>query len=412
MEQKEHQCFADREDNSQMCSGTTPDVSGKASDSHKAPASQVKRQVIGIVGLGLIGGSLAKAFRSRADIDVVALDKNISAIQKAKSDQVIIEGAVIKQNFEAMKQNPREEHQAWRLLETCEIVFICTPVDTVPDYAEQAALFCSGIITDVASVKQPVLNRVQSARFIGGHPMAGSEKHGYQHASESLFENAIYVLCIPEHSDISYASVRRLEALIRKIGATPQHMEAERHDHAVAAVSHLPHVVASALSLMAARNDDGYLSRLAAGGFRDITRIASANPELWADISYHSSAALIPLVDEMIQVLSEVKRAMASQNKAALERFFYQAAQYRNALPADGRGALAAHSMLTVYINDKPGELGSVTTLLGQKNINISNVRIREFRAYEGGCLQLLITNSAQAAEAAWILKEAGYVCD
>lgn len=368
--------------------------------------------VVGIIGLGLIGGSLAKACALRRKYRIIGLDRDAEVIRQAMADQVISDGGVLMQNAAELAAEPQAEQAVWQMLAACRIVFVCTPVDTVAQYADQAALYCPGLITDVASVKKPVLDQVRTERFIGGHPMAGSERHGYKHASESLFENAIYVTCLRPDSDLPVSHLRSLEQVIRDIGATPLDMAADVHDHAVAAVSHLPHVVASALSLLAAAEDGGELTRLAAGGFRDITRIASANPALWADICRHSRSKLVPLLDHMIKILTEFNDSLQTDQIKEIEQFFYQAAHYRNALPADGRGALAAHSALTVYINDRPGELGRVTTLLGKSGINISNVRIREFRAYEGGCLQLLISSSAQAMEAAWILKEAGYVCD
>lgn len=371
-----------------------------------------KACVIGIIGLGLIGGSLAKACAMRRNYTMIGLDRDAEVIRQALSDKVLSAGGVLKQKPAELAADPQAEQDVWQILAPCQYVFVCTPVETAALYADQAALFCTGLMTDVASVKKPVLNRIKTERFVGGHPMAGSERHGYQHASDSLFENAIYVICLQPGSQLPVSQLLGLEQIIRDIGATPLHMAADVHDHAVAAVSHLPHVVASALSLLAAAEDGGELTRLAAGGFRDITRIASANPALWADICQYSAAELVPLLDHMLRLLREFRDSLQSENYAAVERFFYQAAQYRNALPTDGRGALAAHSTLTVYINDKPGELGRVTTLLGEQGINISNVRIREFRAYEGGCLQLLISSSAQAMEAAWILKEAGYVCD
>ena len=391
---------------------TTQSAQLDQSAENKPAKSICPVKTIGLVGLGLIGGSLARAIRQYTDCIIIALDRDPSAISQAMADLVINQGAVISQQPEDIVQSPFADKMAWSLLEPCEIVFICTPVDLVPIFAKQASLFTDAMITDVASVKKPVMDNIELDRFVGGHPMAGSEKHGYRHASESLFENAIYVLCVPESSKLAFSEIKQLETLILTIRATPLHMAPDAHDFAVAAVSHLPHVVASGLALLASRNDKGDLARLAAGGFRDITRIASADAQLWADISSHSARELAPLIDQMIQILTEFRQALDQEHQKSLEQYFFQAAQYRQSLPTDGRGALAAQSMLTVYINDKPGELGRVTTLLGKEGVNISNIRIREFRAYEGGCLQLLIKDSLQASRAAWMLKEAGYVCD
>lgn len=366
---------------------------------------------VGVVGLGLIGGSLAKAFCLRAGLEVVALDKDEAAIKKALAEKIIVEGRALPANGED-RDITEDGNESFNLLADCQYVFICTPAEYIAGYARLAADHCPGLITDVASVKRPVMQSVDCERFVGGHPMAGSERQGYNYASENLFENAIYVLCLQENSTLPVNRIRELEKMIQKIGATPIHLSAGDHDRAVAAVSHLPHVAAAALSLMAARLDDGNLARLAAGGFRDITRIASSDPDLWAEICHQSKAELAGLMDQIIELLREFRQDLADDNIDRLRRFFFQAAKYRGSLPVDGRGALISPSSLTVYINDQPGELGKVTTMLGQEGINIRNIRIREYRAYEGGCLQLLLPDSAQAVKAAWVLREAGYVCD
>ncbi|NLO34861.1 MAG: prephenate dehydrogenase [Clostridiaceae bacterium] len=362
-----------------------------------------------VIGLGLIGGSIAKALRTRAALTVVGLDIDPAVLEQARSEQVLADSGTI-------HPDDGPEHVAdtgpWSLLQDCDIVFICTPASTIARLAHLAAAWCPGLITDVASVKRPVLEQVRLDRFIGGHPMAGSERQGYAHATPGLLENAVYVLCLPPDSNLPHARVRQLEDLIRKIGATPMHLDAAEHDRAVAAVSHLPHVVASALALLAARSDQGTLSRLAAGGFRDITRIASSDPRLWSGISLESSRCLLPQLTQYRAILDEYIQAIEAGDSHALHQLFYEAAHYRNSLPLDGRGALTAHSTLTVYVDDKPGVLGQVTTLLGTHGINISNIRIRELRAYEGGCLQLVLPDGRQAARAAWLLQEAGYVCD
>jgi len=168
-------------------------------------------------------------------------------------------------------------------------------------------------------------------------------------------------------------------------------LEPQTHDKAVAAVSHLPHVAAAALSLLAARQGDDNLTRLAAGGFRDITRIASSDAGLWSQISLESRDQLLPLIDQYIAILQEFRHELSDGDLDHLRQYFFQASQYRGSLPVDGRGALLTQSILNVYIPDEPGVIGKVTTLLGNHAINITNLRIREFRTYEGGSLQLLL---------------------
>lgn len=396
---------------------------------------------IGVVGLGLIGGSLAKAFAGRARAQVVGIDPDPAVIEAALADQVLVQGGIMPLQHESHRPNGSQparsiitafnssphktqpvagqagpagagRESVFQLLADCQVVFLCTPPATIPGLVRQIRPCSQAILTDVASVKKPVLDLIDDGRFVGGHPMAGSDKHGYANARENLFENAAYVLCLPDRSSLSVLEFRQLERLVQSIGASPISLDPQVHDKAVAAVSHLPHVAAAALSLLAARQGDNNLTRLAAGGFRDITRIASSDAGLWSQISLESSDQLLPLIDEYIAILQEFRDELSNRELDHLRQYFFQAAQYRGSLPVDGRGALLTQSILNVYIPDEPGVLGKVTTLLGNHAINITNLRIREFRTYEGGSLQLLLPDSAQAARAAWLLKEAGYECD
>lgn len=356
---------------------------------------------VGIVGLGLIGGSLAKAIHGRTDVaEIVAIDPDPKAGELAVAEGVITDFRTGKEDGDI------------QILNGCDLVILCAPIDAIAKMQDQLADLEIGLITDVASVKRPVMRTITLPNFVGGHPMAGSERHGYACGSESLFENALYVLCLPENATIPVQKLKDLEALIRRIGAFPMYMTPEEHDTRVASVSHLPHIVASSLSLLLAQKDDGALSRMAAGGFRDITRIASSDAKLWAGITENSREALLPILDDYIDLLTKWKEALAEDDARELETLFAQGACYRDHLDTNLRGALEASSMLTVYVDDKPGELARITAILGQGNINIRNINIRNFRAYEGGQVSLLLGTAKEAVEAYALLKEAGYECD
>lgn len=363
----------------------------------KDSAKSIRR--IGIIGLGLIGGSLARAFRQKAGATyIAALDRDTASGKKALEEGVIDAFA-----------SPAE---GYSVFEGCDIVLICTPFETLAHIVPEIRDLKIGLITDVCSVKEPVMRLIGLPNFVGGHPMAGSERQGYSCGIPTLFENALYVICIGDNCAVPASLLEDFEDLIRKIGAKPVRMKAHDHDRRVAMVSHLPHVAASALSLLAARLDDGQLAALAAGGFRDITRIASSDPALWAGISQAGSATLVPVLALYIELLGQVKEELARGESRAVESFFAQAAFYRNSLPMTGRGAMDATVSLTVYLEDKPGALASITTLLGENNINIRNINIRDSRTYEGGQLHLLLGDSAEAVKAYSLLKEAGYECD
>jgi len=369
----------------------------KHTDENCPAAGRISR--IGILGLGLIGGSLARAFRQKAKMPfIAAMDTDTVSGAHALSEGVIDAFAL-----------PSE---GYSIFDGCDVVVLCTPFSVIADILPELSRLKIGILTDVGSVKGPVMNAVTLPNFVGGHPMAGSERQGYSCSLASLFENALYVLCVGDTCTVTASALRDFELLIQSIGATPVRMSANEHDKRVAAISHLPHIAASALSLLAARLDDGQLGALAAGGFRDITRIASSDPSLWAGITQASAPVLVPVLSMYIDLLKQVQKELEKNDTRAVEAFFAQGAFYRNSLPTSGRGALDATASLTVYLEDKPGSLGLITTLLGQKNINIRNINIRNYRTYEGGQLHLLLGDSAQAVEAYSLLKEAGYECD
>lgn len=361
--------------------------------------TNVRISRVGILGLGLIGGSLARALRLKAKIPtIVAMDTDAASGACALSEGMIDAFAL-----------PSE---GYSILNGCDLVLLCTPLSVIVDLLPELARLDIGILSDVGSVKAPVMDAVALPNFIGGHPMAGSERQGYACSIASLFENALYVLCVGDRCMVTACALQNFEELIKSIGATPVRMTANEHDKRVATISHLPHIAASALSLLAARLDDGQLAALAAGGFRDITRIASSDASLWAGITQASSPVLIPVLSMYIELLKQVQKELEKKDTRAVEAFFAQGAFYRNSLPTSGRGALDATASLTVYLEDKPGSLGLITTLLGHKNINIRNINIRNYRTYEGGQLHLLLGDSSQAVEAYSLLTEAGYECD
>lgn len=361
---------------------------------------------VGIVALGLIGGSIAQALSCHKDFYVTGFSHEQNTLHHAWADRSIDEGYLIpkigSENWEAaiLEVDP---------LFLQDILILCTPVEWVGALAQVVGAKSQAILTDVGSVKSPIMEACRNLRFIGGHPMAGSERTGYACATESLFENAQYVLCAGEHIEDEEREV--LEKLVRALGAKPLWLDAYRHDDLVARVSHLPHAVAAAL-MHAALPDEASSSLavlLSAGGFRDITRIASSDPDLWAGISLESGAHLLRAVHAMQEQLQQLEVALEKQDEDFLRMFYARANHTRAVIPAKGIGPLISDAQILINIEDKTGALAALTQLLSEAKINIHNISIQDARQYEGGHVRLFISSPGEAIRAIALLKEAGY---
>ena len=373
---------------------------------------------IGVVGLGLIGGSLAQGFRRVfPDARIVGVDRKPAVLERILSDGTLDEARLFGDEGGA--------DDAFSVFAPCDFVFVCTPVHLTAAHAARVARFCRGVVTDVGSCKSVVMRDVAalpeaaSMRFVGGHPMAGSERVGYAFARPNLFENAIYVLCTPETATAAAErDADTLAALVSAIGALPVRLDAVEHDRIAALVSHLPHVAAAALSAVAAREgaalrDPDRVKQLAAGGFRDITRIASSNPDLWAGISADNVAQLLPALDAYLRLLSDYRArlaAAAGPDRSALAALFEEGRAFRDSVATGGRGLLEGSATLVVTIDDRPGALAGIASVLGTRGIGIRNLNIVNSRVYEGGCLHVQI-DERQLDEARRVLEEAGHEC-
>ena len=265
----------------------------------------------GILGLGLIGGSWARALKQRG-IRVVTSDESRSSAA-ARDAGVVDELVKSPQGFEG-----------------CDLLLLCSPPTVVCETLPKLAGLSIGLITDVCSVKQSVMDAAQGlTNFIGGHPMAGSHTSGFAASDANLFANAPYILCVPENFSGNTAT---FENLLADIGANVLHMTPEEHDKSVATISHLPHAAAFALARVALA-ERGAL-RMAGRGFMDTTRVAGSSPALWTDILM-ASPQLLPMLSQYISELSELSDALSRRDAVAVEKFLSAGPQCR----AELRGA-------------------------------------------------------------------------
>ncbi|HVM01242.1 MAG TPA: prephenate dehydrogenase/arogenate dehydrogenase family protein [Acidimicrobiales bacterium] len=337
-----------------------------------------------VVGTGLIGASIALGLRERgwhvtgADTDA---DRADQARRRGALDAVGEDGAA-------------------------EVTFVATPVATVADAARRAVAG-GGVVTDVGSVKAPVVAAVGSPRFIGGHPMAGSEQEGLAGADGSLFEGATWVLTPTQHTDP--AAYARVQAVVSSLGASVVAIPPERHDALVALVSHVPHLTAASLMCLAAEGavGDATLLRLAAGGFRDMTRVAAGHPGIWPDICAANRQAIVEVLDGLVASLAVVRRVVAAGDRAGLLRMLEAARAARVSLPAR-----VAHpedlAELRVPVADRPGVLAEVTTLAGELDVNIADLEIAHSAEGDRGVL-LLVVDAADADRLRAALGRRGY---
>jgi prephenate dehydrogenase len=323
-----------------------------------------------VLGTGLIGGSIGLALRERG-WHVVGHDRDEDRARRA-----LELGAL---DMIADGDGP-----------DVDITFVATPVGAVVDAARDALQRTSGLVTDVGSVKRAITEAVAGDRFVGGHPMAGSEQEGVDGARADLFEGAVWVLTpVRGTDDDAYLRVR---SVVASLGAEVVAVPPDQHDALVAVVSHVPHLTAATLMQLAGgrAEDSRAVLRLAAGGFRDMTRVAAGHPGIWPDICAENREAIVEVLDQFIDELGEVRHVVAAGDRAGLLARLDGARDARLNLPARlvSPDDLAE---LRVPVPDEPGTLATVTTLASEHGVNIVDIEIAHSGEGDRGVLIMVV---------------------
>lgn len=356
---------------------------------------------IAIFGVGLIGGSLALCFKGKPGITVVGHSNNPLSVQKYLKREVVDHATT------SMEE----------AVQDADFIFLCVPVGNLDEYLVKLSgmpLKKGCIITDVGSTKASVaacaskLN-LHNAHFIGGHPMAGKEKSGVEAATSQLFENAYYVLT-PDESTPEEA-YHKLTELLRWTRAILVKVDPRLHDDVVGAISHLPHIIAVALvNQIAKYNETNTLyENLAAGGFRDITRIASSDPIIWRDILINNRDVLLKLLTDWNEEIAGFIDLLNSYDGEGIQEQFRLANDFRSSLPERRKGILTSVYEVYVDVPDHPGIIGQITMLLGNHKVNLSNIQIIESRENILGALRLSFRDEAHMDKAIELLKKENY---
>ncbi len=330
-----------------------------------SPPRHQRRAVV--VGTGLIGGSIGLALRAQG-WHVTGNDR----------DPVRAERALARGALDAVG----EDAQA-------EVTFVATPVGAVAGQAE-VALKGRGVVTDVGSVKASIVSAVDDPRFVGGHPMAGSEQDGVEGADASLFSGSVWVLTPVAGTDPDAHSLVR--SVVSSLGAEVVELAPARHDELVAVVSHVPHLAAAALMGLAADRSEehGVVLRLAAGGFRDMTRVAAGDPGIWPDICAENAPAIVELLADLEAALGRVRATVATGDREALLALLGQARTARRSLPV-GADSTADLAELRVPVTDRLGVLAEITTLATELGVNIASLEIVHSGEGEAGVVILVV---------------------
>lgn len=362
---------------------------------------------IGFIGLGLIGGSIAKGIkRARPDIKIMAYMRSRHRLEQAKKEgvvDVILDGI--------------DRH----LLE-CDLIFLCTPVEYNAGYLSALRPFLKpgALISDVGSTKreihEEVIRQGLAGCFVGGHPMAGSEKTGYEHSTDHLLENAYYIVtpsngCASPRDCPDGRNTRRITAVARTIGAIPLVLDYRRHDKVVAAISHLPHLIASSLVNLVRDSDtaDGIMKQVAAGGFKDITRIASSSPEMWEQICMTNADSIGEILEAYIASLSQILEQIRGREGHAIYRLFEASRDYRNSITDTAKGSVEPSYGFTVDVSDEIGAISTISVILAARGISIKNIGINNNREQGEGALKIAFYNEASMEAARKRLEQYKY---
>ena len=354
---------------------------------------------VAIVGLGLMGGSLGLALRQRASAHVVGFD-----LDEAEAAVALERGCV-----DAIAASLEEA------CATAEVIVVATPVSAIAGVIEQALVAApDATITDIGSTKGHVVASVPASgrtRFVGGHPICGAEAHGAAHARAELFQGATWFLTPSVESDAE--RLTRLHGLVTAVGARPVVIDAPAHDSIVALTSHLPHVLANVLATEVAATDvNGHSPLHSVGGsFRDMTRVAGANPAIWIDIFLDNREAILAAVEDAQARLGTVAEALRAGDDAFLAEWIAAAGAARNeALAQAHRAAPADLHELLASLPDRPGSLSSIAQALSAAGINIEEFALSHISPEQGGEVRIIVAGADNAVRAVEVLRADGCI--
>lgn len=324
--------------------------------------------VANVIGLGLIGGSIALGLREQG-WHVTGDDLRPERVVTALERDIIDRGGL----------DPE-----------AQITFVAVPVLAIAEQVKRALAETHGVVTDVGSVKGPVHDAVRDPRFVGGHPMAGSELDGLDGADAAMFNGAVWVLTPrADTPDTTFAVAARA---VTTLGAEVVALDARHHDEVVAVVSHVPHLTAAGLMGLAAERAEEHagLLRLAAGGFRDMTRIASGQPDIWLDICAENRPAIVTALDSLIARLGDLRQIVGNDDRDALYDHLQRARDARTNLPTRGTQPEEL-AEVRIPIPDRPGAAAEVFTLAAELGVNIASFEVVHHAEGTGGVAVVLV---------------------
>ena len=350
-----------------------------------------------IIGVGVIGGSLGLAIKRRfRNATVVGVDRS-SVLKKALKKGAIDEGTT---NLASA-------------ISGSDLVLLAAPVSAIIKMLPKVAKHSGrAIVSDVGSVKRVIVRTASRlfprGNFVGGHPMAGVELSGVDAAHPLLFENAMYVLTPTRLTPPT--ALRRLAHFLKELGARVVVVDAGIHDEVASAVSHLPQLTAVALTNVAGRRHPSSRRHLglAAGGFRDLTRIASSRPEIWRDILSLNSDEIRKSLGLLIRELARYRQFLGGRTSALTSRF-NSARKIRAAIPKSMKGFIHPLAEVYVFVHDRPGMIARMATTLARARINIKDIELLKVREGRGGTFRLAFDSREVSARATRVLKRAGF---
>ena len=355
---------------------------------------------VGFIGLGLIGGSIAKALRKfHPNCRIMAYSRTLETVETAKQEGVV--------DIVCEKEDP--------FFSACDYIFMCAPVSSNIEHLQflKDNMRPACILTDVGSVKTPIHDAIDaiglSSMFIGGHPMAGSEKSGYVNATDYLFENSYYILT--PGNGVPQEKIDAFSCLVSSIGGLPITISCGEHDYITAVISHLPHVIASTLVNAVQRLDgpETHMKMIAAGGFKDITRIASSSPEMWQQICSENQDNIARVIDVYIDMLKDAKEMICETGCPGVYRMFEESRDYRNSFGDSSSGPIKKSYSFYCDLYDEPGGIATITIMLAMRGISIKNIGIVHNRAFEEGVLNIEFYDEDSCRQAMTILRSRNY---